>query len=199
MSSCFSKEFECSICLGILQEPQLLLCGHMFCRDCLKSCREKDYCALCRKVSQASPTPVSVRNVCQALIEHGECDAHRNMMRDYYCLTCDSAICSDCVLESHRDGNKHAVRRREAVVQQMHSSLGRCMGAVDRANADMSRHLGVLRGLKRQFREHVEMTAAALGALPDQVGSSHLLFYLSRRWARSPIRFRPGQSVVNLF
>lgn len=172
MSSCLSKEFECSICLGILKEPQLLLCGHMFCRDCLTSANAapeaKNDCALCRKVSDASPAPVSVRNVCQELIKHGECEAHRNMMRHYYCMTCDSAICSDCVLDGHRDSGKHVVRRRDEVVQQMRTSLGQCRIVVDQANADISRQLSVLRGLKWQFREHVDMMVAALDALPEQ-------------------------------
>jgi Arc/MetJ-type ribon-helix-helix transcriptional regulator len=72
------------------------------------------------------------------------------------------------MLEDHRDIRQHDVRRREAVVQQMHSRLGRCMSSVENAGADLTRQLEVLRGLKREFREHVDLTVAALLALPDQ-------------------------------
>ncbi|CAB3401369.1 unnamed protein product [Caenorhabditis bovis] len=42
------EDFSCSICLDILIEPQIIQCGHTFCRICIEECRNiSDNCPYC--------------------------------------------------------------------------------------------------------------------------------------------------------
>ena len=46
---------ECSICSEVMREPSSLLCGHSFCRSCLKSAlRLKAACPLCRRPANSA-------------------------------------------------------------------------------------------------------------------------------------------------
>mmetsp|Transcript_165559 Transcript_165559/g.293246 ORF Transcript_165559/g.293246 Transcript_165559/m.293246 type:complete len:304 (-) Transcript_165559:30-941(-) len=54
------KEFECSICLELLCEPQQLPCSHVFCRKCIAGCLQRDrHCALCRSSIPPDFNPTS--------------------------------------------------------------------------------------------------------------------------------------------
>lgn len=72
------KEFECSICLELLEDPRTLPCGHWFCgptKDCLagQTFTTGDIeCAICRKVHKNIvvrdlPPNYSIRSILEAL------------------------------------------------------------------------------------------------------------------------------------
>lgn len=47
------KDFSCPICMEIPSKEmfEITMCGHSYCKDCLKILRESDKkCAICRKL-----------------------------------------------------------------------------------------------------------------------------------------------------
>ena len=62
MAPCDVEDFECALCVRLLYEPATLVCGHSFCRRCLKQAlRHKSSCPLCRKGAQPKRIAASMK------------------------------------------------------------------------------------------------------------------------------------------
>ncbi|KAM3838359.1 E3 ubiquitin-protein ligase TRIM39-like [Diretmus argenteus] len=66
------KDFCCSVCRDVYEDPVLLSCSHSFCKHCLQTWwREKQgECPLCRRRSSKSDPPgnLALKNLCQAFL-----------------------------------------------------------------------------------------------------------------------------------
>ena len=64
-----SDHFECSICVGLLDNPVTTPCGHNFCKHCLSTwLATKPQCPLCKAAVPAA-LPLAVNKVLEAAIE----------------------------------------------------------------------------------------------------------------------------------
>ncbi|CAL4068507.1 unnamed protein product, partial [Meganyctiphanes norvegica] len=121
-SSCSKKEQD--------RVPIMLPgCGHTFCRTCLRSItrRTKLECPTCRKLhngievnelpinyallsmTEKSPGDKITGQLPHEYQEITKCATH-NLRLDYWCSECQTTLCSDCLLDSHRS-NGHQVSR----------------------------------------------------------------------------------------
>ena len=95
-----SDDHICPICQDLLNEPQLTICGHLFCNECLKkagsyqkvSSKSQLECPLCRTVSPQGAFP----------------DARTNRQIQNLNVICSNSSCtwkgSLCDLPNHRNG-----------------------------------------------------------------------------------------------
>ncbi|XP_066516605.1 E3 ubiquitin-protein ligase TRIM35-like isoform X2 [Hoplias malabaricus] len=75
-SSSLEDDLSCPVCCEVYQDPQLLPCGHSFCRRCLDrhwSGKSTRTCAVCRQVSEQRPVSnLSLRNACESFLREKE-------------------------------------------------------------------------------------------------------------------------------
>ncbi|KAG7157710.1 Tripartite motif-containing protein 59-like 2 [Homarus americanus] len=116
------EELTCALCSELYtsgtREPIVLpLCGHAFCRQCLKSL-ESDagilVCPTCRTLHQGAtvaclPTVFALLNLSEnyrKCEEGGQC-VHHGSSLEFWCSCCEMALCGHCLLEGHlQDGHR---------------------------------------------------------------------------------------------
>ena len=119
----FQDEIKCPLCLGIYEEPKILPCQHIYCKDCLEdlagwSRTGSVTCPECRSVAQipgnsASTFPTAfhinrLKEVYEAMaVPAGEsyhCQEHQAQALDLYCETCQQLVCRDCIIANCQPG-----------------------------------------------------------------------------------------------
>ena len=111
-----ASNLSCKSCSKSFSDPRLLVCLHVFCKDCLEPLYSQDEgtitCPTCNKTSSCKPpaqlprhlrierdsTLTSIQQNPQETLCDG-CD--KNNKAKAYCEDCSSPICSDCV-SSHK-------------------------------------------------------------------------------------------------
>ncbi|KAF7689225.1 zinc-binding protein A33-like [Silurus meridionalis] len=133
MASSLEDDLSCPVCCELYRDPQLLSCGHTFCRQCLKkhwAVTSTRACSVCRRVCVQEPvTNLALRNTTESYQREKErerkeresgsevrCSQHREKV-EYYCKSDDEVICSKCRKEGHRTHRvqllAHAVRQHK--------------------------------------------------------------------------------------
>ena len=128
------KEITCPLCLDIFKEPKKLPCDHVYCKGCLKRLADSSAngvisCPECRFISRphtgdisSLPTAFRVNRLVQAFHQlqakpvkmdakprpprRNVCPSHTSQPLLYYCETCKTCLCSDCVMMT-RDHKSH--------------------------------------------------------------------------------------------
>ena len=148
MAESLERGITCPLCLEIYQDPKILPCGHIYCRDpCLtglarRSSNETINCPECRKIAEIPqgdvntfPTVykiVSLVDSFKAKKELGDdqpdsssattCQLHKGQELALYCETCSKTLCRDCVIGSqeHKD---HAYSYIEKIAAESRTKL----------------------------------------------------------------------------
>ncbi|XP_066516603.1 E3 ubiquitin-protein ligase TRIM35-like [Hoplias malabaricus] len=119
-------DLSCPVCCEVYQDPQLLPCGHSFCRRCLDrhgSGKSSRTCAVCRQVSEQRPVSnLSLRNACESFLREKEkgsdggvvCPQHGERVK-FFCETDKELLCTVCRKHSHRS---HKVQPLAQVVEK---------------------------------------------------------------------------------
>jgi len=122
-------DLTCPVCFDIFKDPVLLSCSHSFCRNCLKSCRDKGMreCPVCRKRGPKTnpPSNLALKNVCEALqrvtMQNSEqledkmnCDLHGEKFK-LFCLIDKQPICVICQV-SRMHKNHECLPTEEALL-----------------------------------------------------------------------------------
>ncbi|KAF4075491.1 hypothetical protein AMELA_G00235140 [Ameiurus melas] len=133
MASALEDDLSCPVCCELYQDPQLLSCGHTFCRQCLKkhwNVNSARTCPVCRGVSLQEPVSnLALRNTTESYQREKErerkererdgevrCSEHGEKV-EFFCKTDDEVMCSKCRKERHASHRvqplKHAVRQHK--------------------------------------------------------------------------------------
>ncbi|XP_060716981.1 nuclear factor 7, brain-like isoform X1 [Tachysurus vachellii] len=131
MASSLEDDLSCSVCCELYKDPQLIHCGHTFCRQCLKkhwSVNTARSCPLCRRVCAQEPvTNLALRNTSESYQREKEkerkeqesnskvrCSQHGEKVQ-FFCKTDNEVICSKCRKERH---TSHRVQLLTNAVRQ---------------------------------------------------------------------------------
>nr|XP_033490122.1 tripartite motif-containing protein 35-like [Epinephelus lanceolatus] len=121
MASKLEKDFCCSVCQEVFNNPVVLSCSHSFCRDCLQRWwREKRTreCPLCNRRSSKPDPPLNLvlRNLCESLLQERDqkasgalCSLHSEKLK-LFCLDHQQPVCLVC-----RDSDKHTNHRFKTI------------------------------------------------------------------------------------
>lgn len=133
MASSLEDDLSCPVCCELYQDPQVLFCGHTFCRECLKNhwrVNTARTCPVCRRVSLQDPVAnLALRNTSESYQKEKErlrkekegsgdvrCSQHGEKVQ-FFCKTDGEVICTKCKKESHRSHRvqllTHAVRQHK--------------------------------------------------------------------------------------
>ncbi|XP_022542809.2 nuclear factor 7, brain-like [Astyanax mexicanus] len=134
MSSSLEDDLSCPVCCELYQDPQLLSCGHSFCRRCLNkhhAVNPARACPVCRQTSPQQPVAnLALRNTCESYLKEREreresdvevrCSLHGEKIT-FFCRAEAMLICSECRKYTHSLHSvqplTHAVRQRKAQVK----------------------------------------------------------------------------------
>ncbi|XP_072513222.1 nuclear factor 7, brain-like isoform X2 [Salminus brasiliensis] len=168
MASSLEDDLSCPVCCELYQDPQLLLCGHSFCRLCLDkpwATGPARTCPVCRRASPQKPVAnLVLRNTCETYLREKErekecdgevrCSQHGEKM-SLFCKTDEKVICSECRRSSHSSHRVqpliHAVHQRK---RQVKAALRPAEKALESLRHDSSRHSK----LKGKIQDQVQQT-----------------------------------------
>ncbi|XP_006859753.1 PREDICTED: E3 ubiquitin-protein ligase TRIM50 isoform X2 [Chrysochloris asiatica] len=143
---------QCPICLEVFREPQILQCGHSYCKDCLVSLSHhmdaELRCPVCRQAVDGSSSPpnVSLALVIEALrlprdLEPQVCAHHRNPL-SLFCEKDQELICGLCgLLGSHQH---HRVTPVSTVHSRMKEELATVISELKQEQRKMDEHIAKL-------------------------------------------------------
>jgi hypothetical protein len=130
---------ECSLCISTFVEPVSLKCLHSFCRECVEKYKKAEnktfsiQCPLCRTVCKADEITkdffkLKLLQVYDSSKKHKRevCKLHPDEKVIRFCITCTTAICSECLIEGSHVGKGHAVKKLDDFDKQVASRLDTC-------------------------------------------------------------------------
>ncbi|CAD5223208.1 unnamed protein product [Bursaphelenchus xylophilus] len=121
------SDLLCGLCQGIYRDPRVLACFHSFCRECLDQHAaglSRVNCPACNSRTQLSQLgvdglladyalihAVKIHELKEGNIDRFElevsktkkchCLEHRSRPLQFYCLSCDFAVCQECTQKDH--------------------------------------------------------------------------------------------------
>ncbi|KAK7483383.1 hypothetical protein BaRGS_00025323 [Batillaria attramentaria] len=141
--STVEEYLTCPLCLDTFRSPKLLPCSHTFCEACLKDLVSshpsgKFPCPSCREEIQVPQDGVSAfKNnfyMKPEELERSYCRKHPKKEADLYCVDCDVAMCTTCLVENHKkhefEDIAEAGSRFKARLEKDIERLERCVGDV---------------------------------------------------------------------
>jgi tripartite motif-containing protein 37 len=100
---------SCLICLSQVKKAVMMkCCGKVVCQNCIKRwINTNTTCPHCRKYTTFSDI-INITRLIEDISEdvntlitpimQPKCDKHPSCPLSYYCITCSTAICSDCAI-----------------------------------------------------------------------------------------------------
>ncbi|XP_030840913.1 tripartite motif-containing protein 59-like [Strongylocentrotus purpuratus] len=139
-----TEHLICAICTDIFHDPRILVCGHVFCKNCLDRLMRKRVgflqfltisCPTCRHDTELTESGVNglsriipiVGILDQDLSEEpgpsckrskriATCSEHNQEQRVIYCSTCQDMICFKCFQENH---SNHVIKTRNEFLGEL--------------------------------------------------------------------------------
>ncbi|XP_072513219.1 nuclear factor 7, brain-like [Salminus brasiliensis] len=161
MASSLEDDLSCPVCCELYQDPQLLLCGHSFCRLCLGkhwAVSPARTCPVCRRASPQKPVAnLVLRNTCETYLREKErekecdgevrCSQHGEKM-SLFCKMDEKVICPECRRSSHSSHRVqpliHAVHQRKTQLKAALRPAEKALEALRKGttqNAQLSKYI----------------------------------------------------------
>uniref|UniRef100_A0A3Q2QWW2 Uncharacterized protein n=1 Tax=Fundulus heteroclitus TaxID=8078 RepID=A0A3Q2QWW2_FUNHE len=108
------KDLTCAVCLTIFTDPVILLCGHSFCRECVKlSLKSLNQCPQCPTIIPTDRMDFTTNHILKSLAEKiillipkvGFCPEHDEKLK-LFCLTDQQLTCIICRDCERHEGHK---------------------------------------------------------------------------------------------
>ena len=127
------EELSCSICYNILNEPKVLDCQHVYCLQCLVDYVGEKFtieCPGCRQVTtvpQGGLTDLKFNLRLKSMVEIYKevvdkqisipmCQVHEGERQHFFCVTCNTSICRNCVAIKH-PRSEHEIEELKDIVK----------------------------------------------------------------------------------
>ena len=133
---------SCDFCVDTSTGPAV-----SFCHDCIeflcKTC--SNYHKTCRKFlnHKLEPMQSSQSKTLKVIDKPVSCQVHEDEILKFYCETCSSLICRDCMVIEH---SGHTCNRLEKVVQKEKDDLLSILGSVDLGHIKVTLDKAVVKG-----------------------------------------------------
>eukprot|EP00826_Nyctotherus_ovalis_P014908 TRINITY_DN14196_c0_g6_i4.p1 TRINITY_DN14196_c0_g6~~TRINITY_DN14196_c0_g6_i4.p1 ORF type:complete len:458 (-),score=67.90 TRINITY_DN14196_c0_g6_i4:144-1517(-) len=124
---------------------------HLYCQKCFKVSHESDS-KQSHKIQLLSITASNKGNQGEKLF----CCAHGKKPKEYACLVCKEAVCSDCLVFGEHKGHEADTIQKgfEKINKKFGEMLSECEGLLEQANSDNEK---VLNNLKARIKESEEV------------------------------------------
>ena len=150
------EELSCSICFNIFNEPKVLDCQHIYCMQCLDKLVDNQAtikCPECRQFTtvpqggltnlKSNPHLKSMIEICKEVMEKGisisMCKAHEGERLNFFCVTCETSVCRDCLIIKH-PRSEHEIEEFKDIVKlrkvEMTKKIDRVIEEVQKSNAN---------------------------------------------------------------
>ncbi|TNN63530.1 Tripartite motif-containing protein 3 [Liparis tanakae] len=158
------KQFlVCSICLDHYSNPKVLPCLHTFCESCLQNYIPPESltlsCPVCRQTS--------------ILPEKGVCALQNNFfitnlmeVMEFYCESCETAMCLDCTEGEHRD---HVTVPLRDVVEQHKAALKTQLDAILSRLPQLTASVELVTEISRQLNERKNEAVAEISGTFEEL------------------------------
>ncbi|XP_069507923.1 zinc-binding protein A33-like [Ambystoma mexicanum] len=144
ITSAFTEELKCAICLELFQDPVLVQCGHSFCRICIdRVCGGKvcGSCPVCRvEFLRGRHTAIMALASLVERVKHQpvpstaqQCEDHQEELT-LYCKECESPACIIC-----QDALKHSGHCFLPVQDAASMYKNRLTASLDQVNSRLKR------------------------------------------------------------
>ena len=192
------EQLTCPVCLDHYINPKILPCHHSFCQHCLEKLpldkKNETYylsCPTCRHLTElpeegAGAFPVAftlnnLKEIEQSLTNPQEatCSDHEKTL-ELFCETCDTVICSHCLLHDHKHHEyalvtdsytKHCQKLRECLspVEGKKEALKKVLSALaEREGEIRERGEGVLEEIHEMVEEMMNVLRQSERKLTEQ-------------------------------
>ena len=177
------EEITCPICLEIYEEPKVLPCLHIYCKECLrklvrKSGNQTVTCPECRSVAQILDDNLQTAHPIQRLKEIYEtmlqasqtsiCTSHQNQPAGHYCKNCEKKVCRCCILaQCQRKG--HIYDCIGTVATEYRETMFGNLASTKQLQMQVSTALTKVTKIKNQIREQKDTLTRDISSTFDRM------------------------------